>query len=69
MYKSENKRKYYGTSSYSRSHGKIWDVFEDEIVVEKLMPDADLARLLGRSVASIQCRRRYLRKREAEGLR
>lgn len=67
MYKSEKKRRYYGMSSYNRNYRYPWNRAEDEIVSSKSLPDADIASLLGRSVASIQKRRWYLRKKMMGG--
>ena len=51
------KLRYYGRSMYARNHMQPWNISHIDLVLAHVIPDRELASLLGRSVAAAQkCR-------------
>ncbi len=61
---NEANKKYYGKTSYAPMHKRPWTEEDDRILMDGAESDLILARVLERSVASIQKRRCMLKKGE-----
>lgn len=54
------KRKYYAKTSFSRNYKQPWSAADEARVLAHDVTDTQLAREIGRSVSSIQAKRRRL---------
>lgn len=61
----QNKR-YYSKTAYNVNHRKKWTDEEIKLVLEHVISDTELSRLIGRSVGAIQ-KKRYKMKEEKNG--
>ena len=54
---SDSKRRYYSKTAFAINHFDRWTNYHIDLVLAHVIPDSELAELLGRSVAAVQkCR-------------
>lgn len=63
--RNKHRRQNYQKTAFAPNSGKLWSEYEDAIILEHTVTDFELAKLLKRSVGSIQNRRCRLKKKES----
>lgn len=60
--KMAQKKRYYGSTAYSKNYHQRWTINEIDKIMAHEIPDTELAKQIGRSVASIQSIRSRINK-------